>query len=663
MFKILISKDDITVKETNDPVLGSNDVLVEVVSSFYSAGTEASHKANVQLSILQKAFKYKDQIKTLLAQRDFSTLLKKLNNQLSIESETGYASFGKVIDYGQNVKNVRKDQYVICAGPKATHASVNVVPAGLVFPVKNNHEYAAVPVLAIALNSVIKSQVSPGDRVLIIGAGLIGQLILQIFNSMAVEIDVVDKIDSNRNLSISNGANVFFTTESFKACNNEYDVVVNTSPFLDKTDWEKYLEKIKICGDVVLVGAADLNVSRSTFYNKRLNFITAYSYGAGRAEYNFENGINKSEIVHKSGLSMDELFNRAIYLIDNDFINFESISSVNLTKDMDLNKVFDKKSLGYFFNWERLAGGNLPKIDQHKVSSGKSFDALKSIDVYGYSNFFKDSHLPALKKLKVTINNVFTHSPKSNQSPLGKNSQGIIISTPHGEHLQCIKNCSGYKVIFVDKPVVTNLEEINEYLSLVDSNLIIGLMSRRYSDYIALAKNFVNDTAVKSDLYMKLFFNVETKSQQDKIYFEGGRLIGEMVHHLDLAIDLLGEVDEVSFIDFDESKNKQMSENVSLILTHQSGAKSQIEYLTKSNAMFEKEFISISTEESALAISDFKHIQSKNLKTLKVSETDKGVGNMWALFKEKIDAGDNKYLIDLMSHDIYVYKILKSLIG
>ena len=49
MFKILISKDDISVKETNDPVLGSNDVLVEVVSSFYSAGTEASHKANVQL--------------------------------------------------------------------------------------------------------------------------------------------------------------------------------------------------------------------------------------------------------------------------------------------------------------------------------------------------------------------------------------------------------------------------------------------------------------------------------------------------------------------------------------------------------------------------------------------------------------------------------------
>jgi hypothetical protein len=246
MYKILISKDDISLKKTNGPVLGRHDVLVEVSSSFYSTGTESSNRANIQLSILQKALKYQDQIKNLIIERDFSTLLKKLNNQLSIESETGYASFGKVIDYGENVTNVRKDQYVICTGPKAIHASLNIVPAGLVFPAKHNQKYAAVPVLAIALNSVIKSQVSPGDHVLVVGAGLIGQFILQIYNSMSVRVDVVDKIDSNKELSMSNGANVFYTSESFVACNNEYDVVVNTSPALNKSDWETYLEKIKI---------------------------------------------------------------------------------------------------------------------------------------------------------------------------------------------------------------------------------------------------------------------------------------------------------------------------------------------------------------------------------------------------------------------------------
>ena len=663
MFKILITKDDIAVKETNRPVLGRNDVLVQVVSSFYSTGTESSNKANVQLSMLKKALKYQDQIKELLFRGDFSTLMKKFNNQLSIESETGYASFGKVIDYGKNVTTIRKGQYVICAGPKAIHASLNVVPAGLVFPVKRNQEYAAVPVLAIALNSVIKSQVTPGDRVLLIGGGLLGQFILQIYKSMAVRVDIVDKIDANREISITNGANVFFNVESFKASNNEYDVVVNTSPYLDKQDWDAYLDKIKICGNVVLVGAADLNVSRSIFYNKRLNFITAFSYGAGRAEYKFENGINKGDIVYKSGLPIDELFRRAVYLIDNNSINFESILNVNLTKDTDLKKVLKNEALGYFFNWERLVDSNLPKIEQSKDFLSKSLKPLLSIDVYGNSNYFKDSHLPALKNLKVNVKNIFTHTPKTDHPRISNHSQSVIISTPHGEHLQCIKNCLTYGTIFVDKPVVSNLAEISEYLSLIESNLIIGLMSRRYSDFAALAKTFVNETSVKSDLYMKLAFNVENKSHQDKIYFEGGRVIGEMVHHLDLAIDLLGEIEEISFFDFDESEYKQFSENVLLVMRHNSGATSQIEYVTKSSATFKKEFFSISTKESSLAISDFKNIYSKNFKTIKITETDKGVGNMWNLFKEKMNTGDKKYFINLMSQDIYVYKILKFLIG
>lgn len=662
MYKILISKDDVAIKETNNPALGCNDVLVEVVSSFYSVGTESAAKANVQLSVLQKALKYQDQIKKLLVQRDFGTLIKKLNNQLSVESETGYSSFGRVIDYGANVTTVRKDQYVICAGPKAIHASLNIVPAGLVFPVPPNYEYAAVPVLAIALNSVIKSQVSPGDRVLIVGAGLLGQFILQIYDSMSVTIDVVDKFDTNRKLSILSGANVFYTVENFKSCNNEYDVVVNTSPVLSKLDWGNYLDKIRVCGKVVLVGAADLSVSRSIFYNKRLNFITAYSYGAGRSEYSFENGLNKSDVSYKSGPSIDELVRRAVYLINNGLINFESIPCIQLTKETDLDKVFEGKSLGYFFNWEQLAS-EMPRIGLSPKSSSLSLEPLDSIDVYGYSNFFKDSHLPALKNLKVVLKNIYTHTPKSGHPPLARMSSGIIVSTPHGEHLQCIKNSAGYRVIFVDKPVVSNLAEITDYLGLVDSSLIIGLMSRRYSDYISLARNFVIDTAVKSDLYMKLVFNVETKVQQDRVYFEGGRLIGEMVHHLDLAIDLLGEIDEISLFNFDESADKQMCENVVLIIRHRSGANSKIEYVTKASAMFEKEFISISTGESSLAICDFKKIHSKNFDIIEMSETDKGVGNMWALFKEKMDAGDEQYLIEVMQKDIYVYKILKHILG
>ena len=652
------------IKETNNPALGSNDVLVEVISSFYSAGTESASQANVQLSVLQKALKYKDQIKELLKQRDLNTLINKFNNQMSVESETGYSSFGRVIDYGKNVTTVRKGQYVICAGPKAIHASINIVPVGLVFPSEQNYEYAAVPVLAIALNSVIKSQASPGDRVLIVGGGLLGQFILQIFKSMSVIVDVVDKFDDNRKLSLSNGANVFYTAENFNVCNNEYDVVINTSPVLSKVEWGRYLDNIKVCGNVVLVGAADINVSRSIFYNKRLNFITAFSYGAGRSEYNFENGLNKSNINYKSGPSIDDLFKRSVYLINNCLINFDSIPLIHLTKDTELEKVFETKSLGYFFSWEQLPR-EMPEAEIPSKPLTLSLNSLDSIDVYGCSNYFKDSHLPALKNLKVTVKNIYTHTPKSYDPPISSNSRYIIVSTPHGEHLQCIKNSKekGYQAIFVDKPVVSDLAEINEYLTLAGSNLIIGLMSRRYSDYISLVRNFVSDTAVKSDLYMKLVFNVENKNPQDRVYFEGGRLIGEMVHHLDLAIDLLGEVAEVNLFNFDESSPKQMCENVVLMIRHRSGATSNIEYATKTSTFFNKEFISISTGESSIAIYDFKKAHSKNYNIGEVSETDKGVLNMWSLLKEKVDAKDSEYLSEVMAKDIYVYKILKYILG
>lgn len=662
MYKILISKDDIAVKETNRPVLGCNDVLVEVVSSFYSVGTESASKANVQLSVLKKAIKYQAQIKNLLSRGDFSTLFKKLNNQLTVESETGYSSFGRVMEYGKNVKTLHKGQYVVCAGPKAIHASLNVVPAGLVFPVSKNMEYAAAPVVSIALNSVMKSKVSPGDSVLIIGAGLLGQFILQIYKSMSICVDIVDKFDANKNISMSNGANVFYTPANFQSCNQEYDVVINTAPILNDDDWRNYLERIKTCGDVILVGAADLNIARSVFYSKRLNFITAYSYGSGRSEYNFENGIDKSTVEYESGPSIDQLIRRSIYLIDNKLVNFESIPFVSLSEDTNLEKVFESKSLGYFFNWE-IFDNPMPAFTLDSETPIMALNHLDDVDVYGYSNFFKDSHFPALQALDIPVKNIFTHSPKSSQKTISEKSKSIIISTPHGEHLQCIKNVKTYDAIFVDKPIVSSVNEIDDYLELVSSKMIIGLMARRYSDYIALVNRFVRDTSVRSDLYLQFKFNVETKTCQDRVYFEGGRLIGEMVHHLDLAVYLLGEIEEISVFDFDLCVNKEKRENIVLLLRHRSGAVSNIEYIAKSSPIFDKEFISISTGESSLAIFDFKRCRAKNFIFDEISENDKGVGNMWSLFKEKMDSSDSDYFNELMKHDVYVYKILRRILG
>ena len=46
-------------------------------------------------------------------------------------------------------------------------------------------------------------------------------------------------------------------------------------------------------------------------------------------------------------------------------------------------------------------------------------------------------------------------------------------------------------------------------------------------------------------------FYVAKKDINDKIYSEGGRLIGEMCHHVDLSLFLLGKPYSISYADND----------------------------------------------------------------------------------------------------------------
>ena len=71
----------------------------------------------------------------------------------------------------------------------------------------------------------------------------------------------------------------------------------------------------------------------------------------------------------------------------------------------------------------------------------------------------------------------------------------MIISSPHAEHWNNIKN-EDYSFIFVDKPIITNKSEYNEYI--LSKRTIVALMNRRYSDYTNLIKDFVSKNPKKS---------------------------------------------------------------------------------------------------------------------------------------------------------------------
>ena len=136
--KLFATNNGLKLGNINHPEISQHDVLIEVISSFFSPGTERASLSNIQKSKLQKAFKFRRQITDLLLSGDVSALVKKAKAQSNISASTGYSVFGQVIEVGNSVDNVREGQYVVGVGPNANHSALTVVPKGLVLPVEYN---------------------------------------------------------------------------------------------------------------------------------------------------------------------------------------------------------------------------------------------------------------------------------------------------------------------------------------------------------------------------------------------------------------------------------------------------------------------------------------------------------------------------------------------
>ena len=592
----------------------------------------------------------------MIAKGDFKTLYKKFKNQNTTKLPTGYSLFGKILDTGNNVKNLRTGQYVVCLGDKANHGSVAIVPQGMAFPCENNINYSCISLLSIALNSALIGNFNSFSNILVLGGGLLGQFIIQILRSMGHNVSVVEIRDELKKISYDNGANHFFKIDDYKLYENEFDGVISTLPSLTQKMWENVATMLKISSNFILVGAADINISRKIFYSKRLNFLTAYSYGSGRGEFEYEQLANHNYTNHKSGPSIKTLVKKSLKLLKENKVNIDFIDKIYMQKlDGSINSSIRKRKLGFNFIWnnneENKFLASLNSLEKEKNINQE----YNGFDVIGDSAFFRDSHKPSLKKLGINLGLVKTRSPKSKAKLKRSNTNSVIISSPHAEHWNNIKN-EDYSFIFVDKPIITNKSEYNEYI--LSKRTIVALMNRRYSDYTNLIKDFVSKNPKKSTINFS--FNVPYKNPQDPIFFSGGRLIGEMCHHIDLAIFISGPVISVKELIIDSHIDAQKSENCQLIMNHHNGAISNITYTTNISPFWDKEAIWATIGNNFILNKDFKSISSNMIIKNSIKENDKGCFNMWNLINDKLNRSDE--FDDFMKIDRQTYKILTQIL-
>jgi len=249
----------------------SNGILCSNHASLISSGTE--------ISLIQGRKSYPSE------QREFAL---------------GYSSAGIVKEVGARCKNVQVGDRVACGGwTRAVHADLISVPRHLFAKVPDTvklEEAAFISLACVSLHGVRRSGLGLGERAVIIGQGVVGQLCAQFGRLVGAEIIVTDLLDFRLEISKQLGVDLAISGKKNNWVKEVMDFTNgvgadavficsggdNTRVFNQATQIARGRAKI------VLIGRSKIAFDDEIFYRKELTLLSSRSYGPGRYDPEYE---------------------------------------------------------------------------------------------------------------------------------------------------------------------------------------------------------------------------------------------------------------------------------------------------------------------------------------------------------------------------------------
>jgi predicted dehydrogenase/threonine dehydrogenase-like Zn-dependent dehydrogenase len=288
------------VAEVPIPQPGPGTVLVKTAVSLVSAGTERTLVTFAEKSLLGKARSRPDLVRQVLdkARREgVLTTLEAAFNRLDQPMALGYSSAGTILALGEGVQGLQAGQRVACAGGGyAVHAEYNVVPKNLLAALPENVDFesgAFATLGAIAMHGFRLSEAQIGERVAVIGLGLLGLLAVGIARAAGCQVLGVD-LEADRVILAKNMGAMAVLREQAEEAAQSFSRGRGCDAILicaDAPDDDPVALAGTIARDrarVVAVGAVGQDLPRKIYYEKELSFINSRSYGPGRYDPSYE---------------------------------------------------------------------------------------------------------------------------------------------------------------------------------------------------------------------------------------------------------------------------------------------------------------------------------------------------------------------------------------
>lgn len=303
MKQVMVGRDGISVQEVPPPKVQPGTVLVRLMHSCISTGTELSGVQASDKPLLRRVLERPERLRTAFAMavtQGVGPTVQAIRGRLDARYPLGYSASGRVIAVGVGVDDIVVGDRVACAGAQcAFHAEIIAVPRNLVtrIPAEVASDQASmVAIGAIALQGVRRAAPTLGETFVVIGLGLIGQLTAQLLKANGVRVIGMDLDSARVAFGLAHGLDAGFGPEEevpdaqvarlTDGAGADGVIITAASPSdaIVATAFRMCRRKAR----VILVGDVGLDIQRADIYGKELDFLVSTSYGPGRYDRRYE---------------------------------------------------------------------------------------------------------------------------------------------------------------------------------------------------------------------------------------------------------------------------------------------------------------------------------------------------------------------------------------
>ncbi|HET6988183.1 MAG TPA: bi-domain-containing oxidoreductase [Kribbella sp.] len=658
---------ELAVLDVPPPSCAPGGVLIRSLYSLISTGTELMKVGEAKLSLVGKAKARPDQVRKVLdsvAQQGAVNTYKKVMNKLDSYTPLGYSLCGVVVEVGAGAEEFSVGQLVAAAGNEfALHAEYNWVPVNLCVPVPDGvppEQAAFSTVGAIAMQGVRQAEVQLGETAVVIGLGLVGQLVVRLLVAAGVRVFGIDTVEDRCRMAEKAGAlhcsspdeaGIASLERSLLEASNGLgaDRILLAAGGHSNGPVETAARLARDRARVVDIGKTKLDLPWNAYYDKELDVRFSRSYGPGRYDDRYElQGIDyPAGYVRWTERRNLECF---IDLIAREQIDVGSLVA-GLFPIADATDVYQQLSsgalpgVGFLFEYPDVPQQEAaPETTRVSRPSAPTTGSVR-LGFIGAGNYASSMLLPHLQKDEdAVLAHVATNkslSAANAQRRFGfetistdadavltdQSLDAVFVVTRHSSHaeLACRALESG-KAVFVEKPLALTTEDVDRIVATVDATgndrLMVGF-NRRFSPLLTDLRDRFGTPGGNSSLrYLVNAGRLDPSSwylDQDK---EGSRFGGEGGHFIDtLSWWLNSPPTEVYAVPGPDTGD------VVVTLRFANGSVGTISYVGGGNARFPKETLDITGGGRNGRLDNFQSASvwtGRKPATRKARSTDKG---------------------------------------